>query len=77
MLLNNPKQQRALTEIVATLPDSARVEAITRIAKLDRILARRTKADADLADALLRVLKSALGKELRDRIREISGNETD
>jgi hypothetical protein len=27
--------------------------------------------DADLADALLRILKSALGKELRDKIGEV------
>jgi len=32
----------------------------------------RRQQDADLADALLRVLKSALGKELRDKIKEIA-----
>jgi hypothetical protein len=36
--------------------------------------ANRQQQDADLADALLRILKSALGKELRDRIKEISSN---
>jgi hypothetical protein len=71
MLLNHPKQQRTVAEIVADLPDSARVEAATRIAKLNRMITRRHQQDSDLADALLRILKSALGKELRDKIREI------
>jgi hypothetical protein len=35
-------------------------------------LRTRQQQDTDLADALLRVLKSALGKELRDRIKEIA-----
>jgi hypothetical protein len=31
----------------------------------------RHQQDSDLADALLRILKSARGKELRDKIREV------
>jgi hypothetical protein len=31
----------------------------------------RRQQDSDLADVLLRILKSALGKELKDKIREV------
>jgi hypothetical protein len=71
MLLTSPKQQRTLSEIVASIPDSARVEAATRLARVGRVITRRHQQDSDLADALLRILKSALGKTLRDRIKEI------
>jgi hypothetical protein len=74
MLLSNPKQQRTLSEIVASLPDAVRAEAATRIARVNRLIASRQRQDSDLADALLRVLKSELGKELRDTIMEISTN---
>ena len=42
------------------------------LASVSRRFGARQRQDADLADALLRVLKSALGKELRDRIKEIA-----
>jgi len=71
MQLENPKRQRRLAGIVASLPDSKRTDVVRRLARVDRLMARRHQQDADLADALLRVLKSALGKELRDRIKEI------
>jgi hypothetical protein len=45
------------------------VDTARRLARVNRLVARRQ--DSDLADALLRILKSALGKELRDRIKEI------
>jgi hypothetical protein len=71
MLLSNPKQQRTLAEIVADIPDTVRVAAATRIARVNRLMSRRHQQDSDLADALLRILKSPLGKGLRDRIKEI------
>jgi hypothetical protein len=50
------------------------VDTARRLAKVDRLITRRNRADADLADSLLRILKSALGKELRDKIQEIATN---
>ena len=47
--------------------DTARL--LTRVG---RRFSTRQRQDADLADALLRVLKSALGKQLRDKIKEVS-----
>jgi hypothetical protein len=78
MLLNNPKQQRTLAEIVADLLDAPKVEAATRIARVNRLVAEQIKFDSAVAAALDRVLMNApaetlrpLAKQLRKRIREI------
>jgi hypothetical protein len=47
LTLDNPKQQRTLAEIVASVRDSTRVEVAARIARVDRLIARRNKTDAD------------------------------
>jgi len=74
MLLNNPKQQRTLAEIVASLPDSVRAEAATRLAKLDRLIKRRHQQDADLVDSLLRILESPnpQAERVRQLIKEVA-----
>jgi hypothetical protein len=71
MLLNNPAQGRSLSQLLSSLPESARAEAAMKVVRLNRALASRHKHDAELADSLLRVLKLPLGKELRQTIREI------
>jgi hypothetical protein len=47
------------------------VDTARRLARVDRLITRRHQQDSDLADALLRILKSPLGKELRGKIREV------
>jgi hypothetical protein len=49
MLLTSPKQQRTLSEIVASIPDSARVEAATRLARVGRLITRRHQQDSGLS----------------------------
>jgi hypothetical protein len=73
MQLNNPKQQRTLAEIIAGLPDSVRVEAATRIARLDRLIARRNQQDTDLIDSLRQILESPnpQAHRLRELLKEV------
>jgi len=71
MQLNNPAQQRRLADIIASLSAPDRENVVQRLTNLNRMIARRHQQDLDLADSLLRVLKSPLGKGLRDRIKEI------
>jgi hypothetical protein len=77
--LDNPKQQRTLSEIVAALPDSVRVKPVTRIARVNRLVAEQIKFDNAVASAFDRVLMNApaetlrpLAKRLKNRIKEIS-----
>jgi hypothetical protein len=74
MLLTNPKQHRTLAEIIASVPDSVRVEAATRIAKVNRLVTRRHQQDADLVDSLLRILESPnpQAERVRQLIKEIA-----
>jgi hypothetical protein len=76
MQLGNPRQQRTVAEILASLPDSDWTQLAQRLARLDRALSARHKADADLADALIRILKSPIGKKLRQAIANITKEET-
>jgi hypothetical protein len=71
--LDNPKQQRTLAEIVASVPDSARVEIATRLAKVGRLVTRRQQQDADLLDGLRRILESPnpQAERLRELLKEI------
>ena len=71
--LDNPKQQRTLAEIVASVPDSARVEIATRLAKVGRLVTRRQQQDADLLDGLRRILESSnpQAERLRELLKEI------
>jgi hypothetical protein len=48
MQLENPVRQRRLTDIID------RENVVRRLANLDRLIARRNKQDADLADAMIR-----------------------
>jgi hypothetical protein len=63
------EQEHRLAEAVAASDVTKLAGAALR---LERTFTRRHKQDVDLADALLRILRSALGKELRDRIKEIA-----
>jgi hypothetical protein len=63
---------RSITEIVESLSESDRVLVGEKMVELDRRLEHQRKFDAAVADSLLRVLKSALGKTLRDKLKEIA-----
>ena len=71
MQLENPARQRRLADVAGPVPGTA------EIARRFRNLDQRHRADTDLADALIRILRSSIGKELRTRIKEIAKNETD
>jgi hypothetical protein len=74
MQLDNPKRQRSLADVVASLPDKDRADVARRLANLDRHIARANKADADLVDSLLRILKSPhpQAQRLRELLKEIA-----
>jgi hypothetical protein len=74
MQLENPAKQRRRADIIATVPDDQKANLSRRLVNLDRLIARRHRADADLADSLLRVLRSPLGKALGARIKEIAND---
>jgi hypothetical protein len=56
-------------EIVKSLSKEDRLLVTEKMIELERKLRRH---DSDLADSLIRVLKGPLGKELRNRIKEIA-----
>jgi hypothetical protein len=58
-------------EIARSLSKEDRLLVTGKMIELERKLRRQ---DSDLADALLRVLKGPLGKQLRNRIKEIATN---
>jgi hypothetical protein len=68
MLLDNPERSRRLAEVVAAAPANGEITQ-----RLVNLLARQTKSDADLIDALRRVLESAApqARRLRQLIKEI------
>jgi hypothetical protein len=59
-------------EIIAKLSEAERGIVAERMVRIERLLARRHEQETELADTLLRIMQSPLGKELRDKIREIS-----
>jgi len=73
MQLENPAQRRRLVDVIAALPDSDRTNVVRRLASLDRRITRRHKQDADLVDALLRILKSPnpQAQRLRELVADI------
>ena len=74
MRLSNQAQERRRAAIVDSLSAADRAKLAGHLVRFEQALDRRYKQDADLVDALLRILKSPLGKELRNRIRKITAN---
>jgi len=66
-----PQAKNTIADIVAELDPAVVSSAMVRI---ERHFKRQREEDRELADALLRVLKSPLGKVLRDRIKEIAAD---
>jgi hypothetical protein len=63
---------RSTAEIIATLSESDRVLVAEKMAELDRKIDDQRKFDAAIVDSLIRILKSPLGKTLREKIKEIA-----
>jgi hypothetical protein len=66
---------RSSAEIVASLPEADRVFVAEKMAELDRKIDDQRKFDAAIVDSLIRILKSPLGKTLREKIQEIATND--
>jgi hypothetical protein len=62
----------SVAEIIERLPEADRTIALEKIARIERRIEQRRKLDELIADSLLRVLKSPLGKSLQQRIKEIA-----
>jgi len=60
---------RSTAEIVATLSEPDRIFVSEKMAELDRKLEQRRQFDAAVVESLLRILKSPIGKTLRDTAR--------
>jgi hypothetical protein len=67
-----PVMTRSVAEIVESLSEPDRVLVAEKLAELDRKIEQQRKFDTAVADSLMRILKSALGKSLRDRIKEVA-----
>jgi len=73
MQLENPAQKRRLVDVIASIPNSDRANVVRRLARVDRLITRQNKTDADLVDALLRIFRSQRpqSERLRELIKEI------
>jgi ribosome-associated translation inhibitor RaiA len=78
MQLSNPRQQRTVAEILASVPDADRARLVQRLARLERLFEQQEKFDAQVAESLNRILAGApsenlraLSKQIRKRIKEI------
>jgi hypothetical protein len=63
---------RSSKEIAAELSEADRTIAVEKMARIEQRIEQRRKLDELIADSLLRVLKSPLGKSLQQRIKEIA-----
>jgi hypothetical protein len=66
---------RSSNEIAAELSEADRTIALEKMASIEKKIQQRSKLDELIADSLLRVLKSPLGKSLQQRIKEIANND--
>jgi hypothetical protein len=62
----------SVADIIERLPETDRTIALQKIARIEEKIEQRRKLDELIADSLLRVLKSPLGKSLQQRIKEIA-----
>jgi hypothetical protein len=62
----------SVAEIIESLPEADRTIALEKIARIERRIEQRRKLDEFIADSLLRVLKSPMGKSLQQKIKEIA-----
>jgi hypothetical protein len=62
----------SVAEIIEKLSEADRTIALEKIARIERRIEQRRKLDELIADSLLRVLRSPLGKSLQQRIKEIA-----
>jgi hypothetical protein len=65
----------SVAEIIESLPEADRTIALEKIARIERRIEVRQKLDELVADSLLRVLKSPLGKSLKETIKEIANGQ--
>jgi hypothetical protein len=62
----------SVAEIIEGLSEADRTIALEKIARIERRIEQRRKLDEFIADSLLRVLKSPMGKSLQQKIKEIA-----
>ena len=78
MQLENPKQQRSIASILASIPDVERANIVHRLMRLTRLLEEQNHFDERVAASLDRILSMPrfrpLVKQIRKRIREIAAN---
>jgi hypothetical protein len=64
----------SVAEIIEGLSEDDRAIALQKIAHIEKRIEARRKLDELVADSLLRVLKTPLGKILKETIKDIAKN---
>jgi hypothetical protein len=65
----------SIADIIERLPETDRAIALEKMASIEKKIEQRRKLDELIADSLLRVLRTPLGKPLQQKIKEIANDD--
>ena len=69
MRLENPRQQRRLNQVIASMPDAGVANLASRLAKIERAFVRQSQHDVEIVESVVRVLEHPAHKRLAEKLR--------
>jgi hypothetical protein len=69
--LENPRQQRRLNQVIASIPDAGVPNLASRLVKLERTLVRQSQHDVEIVESVVRVLEHPPHKRLAEKLRNL------
>jgi Mn-dependent DtxR family transcriptional regulator len=69
--LENPRQQRRLNQVIASMPDAGVENLASRLLKFERTLVRQSRHDAEVVEAVVRILEHPAHQRLADKLRHL------
>ena len=70
MQLENPRQQRRLNQVIASMPDAGMANLASRLVKFERTV-RQSRHDAEVVEAVVRILEHPAHQRLADKLRHL------
>ena len=71
MRLENPRQQRRLNQVIASMPDAGVANLASRLAKIERAFVRQSQHDVEIVESVVRVLEHPAHKRLAEKLRSL------
>ena len=71
MRLENPRQQRRLNQVIASMPDAGVANLASRVAQIGCAFVRQSQRDAEVVESVIRILEHPGHRQLAEKLRSL------